>query len=143
MSFRSDWNTWAGNGTDFEPGLPSNNPSDGESPRRYSETGSVAATKSRSSPAASFTSAAVIGPAPPVGIAWMMLLVIVSVSTWPLPRVRIGPVMLRSMVSEVTVPSIQRRQGTSSRPSRATANGEAVGVAPGPATTSGAIGARR
>src|SRR2546430_14330814 len=62
-----------------------------------------------------------------------MLSVITSVSTFPPARVWIGPVMLRSIVSVPTIPSIHSRVGTKSRPSAATAKivggDEAYGVA--------------
>src|SRR5262249_16684693 len=68
-------------------------------------------------------------PRPPVGTAWTMLSEIASDSIWPLPRVPMGPVMLRATLSVPMVPSIQSRVRTRSRPSAAAAKGEGWGAA--------------
>ena len=95
--------------------------------RSRTDTGSSASCKRRSKRAGSLTSAGASGPDPAVGIACTMLLLIVSVSTEPAPRVLTGPRMQRSIVRLVTVPSIHKRVGASGLPSAALANSDAGG----------------
>src|SRR6516162_6940905 len=84
-------------------------------------TGSSASCRRVTNLDGSATAFAVSGPPAWVRIACTMLSLIVRVSTVPLSRVRIGPVMLRLTVSVAMVASIQMRPGTSGRWSMETA----------------------